>query len=272
MFEPKIIYGVKEPHRERYISHGILEAFDVRDYATLVNRNCACGILYGCPMSLKNIVANKRNRKTKAVDIFAKKFNLGQPRFLVALSGDYELEGWSEYDPNEQEAISDEKESTDEDSETTSDEEHITDKDSEAKADEQDSTDRKPVATPDEKERESETTTEGKDNTDRKSDISQNDEYVSKKNEAQNMVSNNKLANLNSGKRSDRTIGNDHRDYCQSGRKRRAVIHEDTKLSTKHGSKACNAALNVSIKSRSGEPMRGEARRSLSARHSSLKI
>ncbi len=97
-YDPCIVYGVKEPRRgDRYISDDFLQAFDPKlsQYATNVVRGYAADFIYGCTVSVKDIVSNKRTKEMKLVDHFAKKYDLGKPKFRPALSGDYEYDATS---------------------------------------------------------------------------------------------------------------------------------------------------------------------------------
>jgi hypothetical protein len=86
-FDPEIVYGVEEPGVGLLLSGTFLEEHfpDIEVFATsAANRGLVCGWIYGCSMSLEDVLAHKRNNETREVDRFAKRCNLGTPRFMLA--------------------------------------------------------------------------------------------------------------------------------------------------------------------------------------------
>jgi hypothetical protein len=135
-YDPHLVYGVKEPNEGMYISDECMEALEpdrdaqmkncshvwasvIERYASSVNKGYACGYIYGCDISFDDIISNTKTDDMKAVDIFAMKCKLGEPEYMVALSGDCEdAPNIERYNP-----ISKDTDANDSQDETTSGEE-----------------------------------------------------------------------------------------------------------------------------------------------------
>ena len=111
MYDPHVVYGVIEPRKDRYISYDRIRSIDpnLNQYATGIVRGFACDYIYGCEVSLDDVVTNAKNNETEAVDRFAKKYNLGKPHHMTALSGEYEPCDAVSYDPDEDSENSEDK-------------------------------------------------------------------------------------------------------------------------------------------------------------------
>ncbi len=100
MYDPRLVYGVKEPNKCMYISDECIEAHDIGKYASSVYKGYACGYIYGCDISFDNIISNTKTEDMKAVDRFPMKCKLGKPEYMVALVGDCDdATGVESYNP-----------------------------------------------------------------------------------------------------------------------------------------------------------------------------
>jgi hypothetical protein len=102
-YTPRLIYGVKEKDRDKIISSIILDgAPQVQRFASDVVRFHGGNMIYGCEMTVGEGLSGEKMKKMRAVDRFVKRYNLnlGKPKFLVGIKGDYKLDH-IEYEPEE---------------------------------------------------------------------------------------------------------------------------------------------------------------------------
>lgn len=89
-FSPCIVYGIREPNDgDNYmIEKALLEEHGIQWFTGEVVRGYAYVMIYGCVVSLEEF---KDNYVPPYVNEFAKKFNLPEPTYHIAISGDYIL-------------------------------------------------------------------------------------------------------------------------------------------------------------------------------------
>ena len=101
-YDPILIYGIKEEKENIRIDNTILDDYDIYTYTDSVVRNYACNIYYGICVNINNngqIIINEEVKDI--VDNFAKKFNFTKIGYYLCISGDYYINEFKTYDPNE---------------------------------------------------------------------------------------------------------------------------------------------------------------------------
>ncbi len=94
-FDPLLIYGTKEPTREKVIDDDYVSEKGLSTYASDVVRGFAGNVIYGESITLeqfeKHIKTGRGLAKVmKKVDNFAKRHKLPAPTFMTGLSGSVE--------------------------------------------------------------------------------------------------------------------------------------------------------------------------------------
>jgi hypothetical protein len=101
-YKPRLVYGVQEEDSDKILSSILTDGFapHLQTFASNVIRLHGCNVIYGCEMTVGEALSGEKLAKMKTVDRFAKKFDFGKPKILVAVKGNYKL-CYTEYEPEE---------------------------------------------------------------------------------------------------------------------------------------------------------------------------